>query len=729
MLTGTASDTRCGGCGEPLDTLRAGHVAVLGGEFVYFCGLQCKKQYLRTTASGADLPTAEPPSVSAVAAPAAPVAREAGPPIAKRIRSERRRERTLDGVDVIGMICGVLVPASELVGHAADTVRLPLALTAFAALVARLLRVGRNSADPSTWVVVAPIVGTVVAAAWGWLVADPASAGMASLAGLSCAAALGNGALVMRARLGVDRARATIERRLDVQVRVVRRDAVTNIRAAEVRAGEAVVVEAGERVGVDGVITAGEAQVEPWLDAGVHVFRREGDAIVAGARIVAGRVRVTTAWSGKERAWAKLLSNPATRIDVVAPTARAVRSAVEWGTPIFAALIGLGAFMGNASAPEIVAAMAAAGVAIASSALPSLVGLHFARGHLDALVHGIAYKDANAFERAGATELAVLSARGTVLHGEPEIVAVELVRTPSRAAERASPSAVDETSRVLALAAGAEVGYQHPLAAAILRTARAQGVAPEAVRNASVRAGLGVTAVASNGERLVVGGRAIMLEEKIGGAIADTRIGELESQGRTVLLVALGNRIVGLIALQDGLRIGARAAIQKLLDAGIEPVLLSGEARETCEAIGRSLDIDHIRPEVLPGDRGAAVRALAEGGMAVAVIGHPASDDGALGAADVSVALGAAGAAPSEWAIALAGEDIRSAAEALAIPRAARARIRKAIALGVLPAVVVLLVIGFGVAPLGVAPLSALLGAAVASLEAREYSPAASRRS
>jgi P-type Cu+ transporter len=240
---------------------------------------------------------------------------------------------------------------------------------------------------------------------------------------------------------------------------------------------------------------------------------------------------------------------------------------------------------------------------------------------------------------------------------------------------------------------------------------------------------LGVTAVASNGERLVVGGRAIMLEEKIGGAIADTRIGELESQGRTVLLVALGNRIVGLIALQDGLRIGARAAIQKLLDAGIEPVLLSGEARETCEAIGRSLDIDHIRPEVLPGDRGAAVRALAEGGMAVAVIGHPASDDGALGAADVSVALGAAGAAPSEWAVALAGEDIRSAAEALAIPRAARTRIRKAIALGLVPAVVVLLVIGFGVAPLGVAPLSTLLGAAVASLEAREYSPAASRRS
>jgi P-type E1-E2 ATPase len=215
----------------------------------------------------------------------------------------------------------------------------------------------------------------------------------------------------------------------------------------------------------------------------------------------------------------------------------------------------------------------------------------------------------------------------------------------------------------------------------------------------------------------------MMLEEKIGGAMADARVSELEAQGRSVLLVALGDRLVGLIALQDGLRAGARAAVQTLLDAKIEPVLLSGEARDTCETIGRALDIDHVRPEVLQADRGAEVRALGEGGAVVSVIGHPASDDGALGAADIGVAMGAAGSTPGEWAIAMASDDVRDAAEALAIPRATRMRAWTAIALGCGPGLVAVLAIGFGVAPLASAPLSVLLGAIAVAVHARESAP------
>jgi P-type E1-E2 ATPase len=219
-----------------------------------------------------------------------------------------------------------------------------------------------------------------------------------------------------------------------------------------------------------------------------------------------------------------------------------------------------------------------------------------------------------------------------------------------------------------------------------------------------------------------------MLEEKIGGAMADARVSELEAQGRSVLLVAMGDRLVGLIALQDGLRTGARATVQKLLDTGIEPVLLSGEARDTCETIGRALDIDHVRPEVLPADRGAEVRALAEGGGVIGVIGHPAIDDGALGAADVAVAMGAAGSTPGEWAIALASDDVRDAAEALAIAHTTRTRARVAIALGASPGIAALLGIAFGIAPLATAPLAVLLGAIAVAVHAREASVRAAPR-
>jgi Cu+-exporting ATPase len=299
-----------------------------------------------------------------------------------------------------------------------------------------------------------------------------------------------------------------------------------------------------------------------------------------------------------------------------------------------------------------------------------------------------------------------------VLLGEPEIVAVE-------------PIGAFLLERVLSLAAGAETASTHPFAAAVLRAARTRGVRADHVRNATVHAGLGVTATASTGERLVVGGRAIMLEEKIGVAVVDARVSELESLGRSVLLVALADRVVGLVVLQDGLRAGARAAVQRLLDARIEPVLLSGESRDTCETIGRALDIEHVRPEVLPADRGAEVRALSEGGNVVAVVGHPAGDDGALGAADVAVAMGAAGSTPGEWAVALAGDEVRDAALALAIPHAARDRVRVTIALGATPALIALLTIAFGIAPLAVAPLASLVGAIAVAVYAREAAPRA----
>ena len=125
-------------------------------------------------------------------------------------------------------------------------------------------------------------------------------------------------------------------------------------------------------------------------------------------------------------------------------------------------------------------------------------------------------------------------------------------------------------------------------------------------------------------------------------------------------------------------------------------------------------------PRCLPSERGAEVRALAEGGSVVGVIGHPASDDGALGAADVAVAMGAAGSTPGEWAVALAGDDVRDAAEALALPRATRVRVWTAVALAATPSLAALLTIGFGIAPLAVAPVATLLGAIAVAVHARE---------
>jgi cation transport ATPase len=661
-----------------------------------------------------------PPDARPTLSSGRPAARErtnarATPPAA-RAPWERRSESVTAVVDGLGIVAGVLAPAIGLLGAVAEVARVPLVVFAWAALAVRVQRSRRDPSDPHWLVALAPAGAAVAAAWWAQAVADPRAVSIAVLAGLGCAVAIGVEATVGRSRARVAAAREGVERALDVRVRAIQGDDTIELPASDMRPGEPIVVEAGEVVGVDAIVTAGEARVVPWLGARVEVARREGDPLVAGARVVSNRLRMTTTRSGRERAWVKLLSVPAARIDVAAPTARVLRHIVERGVPVAALLVGMATMATNATPVEILAAMSAAAMAFGAKALVSTVALHFARAHLKALSSGITYKDPRAFERAGSAHLAVLSARGTVLLGEPEIVAVEPIGGGSRESEVGD----GEVARVLSLAAGAETASTHPFAAAILRAARNRAARADDVRNATVHAGLGVTALASTGERLVVGGRAMMLSEKIGVAAVDGRVTELEGQGRSVLLVALGDRLVGLISLQDGLRAGARAAVQRLLDARIEPVLLSGEARDTCETIGRALDIEHVRPAVLPADRGPEVRALGEGGGVIAVIGHPVSDDGALGAADVAIAMGAAGSTPGEWAVALASDDVRDAASALAIPHATRHRVRVAIALGATPGLVALLAVGFGVAPLAIAPVAAFLGAVAVAMHARE---------
>ena len=623
----------------------------------------------------------------------------------------------------VGVALGVLAVVVSLAGEGSAELRLPFALASTALLVVCTGLGRREAGAPAPWFVSGPVVLAACGAVLSVTVHDARAESHAAYVGLAAAAALLVDLLVSRSRRDVTDARARIATALAVGVRVVRGDATADVEAAQVRPGEQVVVEAGEAIGVDGIVAAGDAEIAPWMDSPVVLAKREGDAVVAGATVISGRLRVTATFTGGERAWLKLGHSSAARVDVAAPLVALARRTVERGAPIAALLVGGATYAMNGAWPEVIIAASAGAYAVAGFAAVAAASLAHARGHIAAQRRGIVYKDADAFDAAARAEIAVVCSRGTILLGEPEIVAVEAIGGGStRAASSGSPmrTAPEETARVLSLAAGAEMASNDAFAAAILRAARARGARPENVRSALVHSGLGVTALAPNGDKVIVGSRAFLLNERVSVAIADARATELEAQGRSVLLVALGGRLVGLLALQDGLRPGARAAVQRLHDARIEPVFLSGEARDTCETIARALDIEHVRPEILPADRGAEVRALADGGRIVAAVGHPSSDDGALGAADVSVAMTAAGAAPGEWGVALASDDVRDAALALTVPRACRERAKTATLVAAAAQGISLLGIAFGAAPPALAPIAAVLAAAFALAVVRE---------
>lgn len=612
---------------------------------------------------------------------------------------------------LVGIAAGVLAAMVALVGEAAAPVRLPLALVAAAIVLARAVLVPRDPAVPSPLVVAAPVLLAAGAAVVARVTHAPRAEAHASFVGLASAATLLSAFLVARARHELEAQRRRIVEALDVDANVVNGDVTTARAAAQVKPGEQVVAEAGETLAVDGIVTAGTADVAPWAFAPIVLAKKEGDAVVAGATVVSGRLRVNTTFSGAERAWLKLACDPVARIDVAAPIVAVARRLVERGTPVAGVVVAVAVFASNGAWLDVLVAACAGAFCVGIASAVAVVAMSHGRAHLGALARGIAYKDALAFDTAARVDVAVMCSRGTILRGEPELVAIE------SASGGTTPA---EVERVLSLAAGAEMASTHPFAAAIVGAARTRGVRPENVRSGLKHSGLGVTALAANGDKVIVGSRAFLLQERISVAIADARVNALEAEGRSVLLVAMSGRLVGLLALQDALRQGARAAVQRLHDAHVEPVLLSGEARDTCETIARALEIEHVRPEILPSDRGAEVRALGEGGHVVAALGHPSSDDGALGAADVSIAMGAAGAAPGEWSIALASDDVRDAALALSIARGCRDRAKTTLVIGAAAQALATFTIAFGLAPPAIAPILAVLAAAGASTIPRD---------
>ncbi|MBX3128305.1 MAG: cation-translocating P-type ATPase [Polyangiaceae bacterium] len=731
----------CANCGRPTDPLRAARVAVFGERFRYFCTPDCRRAYDPATTTPLPLPRrtrrgsgdavvverqrdeghelgARRQAAVALARVAPPELQQLEEPL-RRAPPELSADEALDlpQVDPPGRraevptelgnlllllagVGGVLAVALLLTGNspAALTSRLVVAAVATLALTFHVAGGRRDESEIHPAAVLAGPLAALVIALVARVVSASESSSAITLLGLSvacCAAAI---VVSERTRRPLDAEREELELVLQGSARRVVGEDVVETRAVDLRPGEEIMVQEGDVVPVDVTLTAGSTTVAPWWGSRQTVSRGEGDALVAGARVLSGRARGVVAWTGHDRAWLRLTSDPRRRADLLAPLARLGKLLAERGAPVAAGLAALAAYAENQGGLDIALFAVTAQLCLANASLAQIGALSTLAGVLTALRRGIVFRTAQAFDDAGKVAIVAFNARGTLLLGEPEVTNIEPVGDVT-------------AERVLALMAGAEAGSTQPGATAVLRAARARGIRPDGVRSPNHVAGLGVTAIASNGKPLVVGSRALMLRERTSVAMAESQITELEALGRTVVLVALGGRLVGVVGLQDGLRPGARAAVQHLLDIGVEPVLLSGDARETCEAIGRTLDIEHVRPEVLPADRGDEITHLADGGALVAVVGKSPVDDIALSAANVAIALDSAGSSASDWSVQLASDDVRDASLGVRIAHESRRAARAGLLIAALPAAGAALLVALTVVPPALGPPIALAGA------------------
>jgi Cu+-exporting ATPase len=277
---------------------------------------------------------------------------------------------------------------------------------------------------------------------------------------------------------------------------------------------------------------------------------------------------------------------------------------------------------------------------------------------------GVLIRNATALEHAGRLKTLVVDKTGTLTEGKPEVTDV----LPFDGVSRAD---------LLRVAASLEQGSTHPLAHAVLAAARAESMSPEPLVEFSLAAGKGVRGrLTGAGSEALVGSLDYLAEQ---GIVADVATADaLQRAGKTLVGVAVGGRLLGLIALADRVRPTSAVAIARLKRAGIDVVMLTGDNAATAQAVANQVGIVDFRAGVMPSDKADAVRALKSRGIVTGMVGDGINDAPALAAADVSFAIGTGSDIAIEAAdITLMRPDLNAVVDAILLSRTTLAKIRQ----------------------------------------------------
>jgi P-type Cu2+ transporter len=400
----------------------------------------------------------------------------------------------------------------------------------------------------------------------------------------------------------------------------------------ELQIADIVLVRPGARVPADGTVIEGAADVDESMITGEskQVLKGPGTPVVAGTVASGGslRVRVTaigeqTALSGIMRLVAATQAS-ASRTQDLADRAAALLFyvAVASGAVTFV-YWWLSGDKGHAllrtATVLIIACPHALGLAI-----PLVIAISTSLG----AQNGLLIKDRLALERARDLDMVIFDKTGTLTRGSPAVSGIGVAPGTSEAG-------------LLALGAAVEANSEHPLAKAIVEEARRRGVPQLQAANFEALAGRGAQA-SVNGQIIVVGGPRIMAEAKVTAPPeVEQRTIAWASEGKTVLYVIAGGRLLGALATEDEIRPESLEAVAELHRLGIRVAMITGDSRAVADSVARRIGIDEVAAEVLPAEKAEAVKGFQMGGKRVAMVGDGVNDAPALATADVGIAIGA----------------------------------------------------------------------------------------
>ena len=415
--------------------------------------------------------------------------------------------------------------------------------------------------------------------------------------------------------------------------RVVRDGSEADVPTSEVRVGDFVRIRPGERVPVDGVVTEGASTIDESMLTGesLPVEKAPESKVFAGTVNRTGSFLFRAARVGSETALARIVQLVAQAQGSRAPIQRLADRVAAIFVPIVLGIAALTFLAWWAVGPEPAALFALTNaVAVLVIACPCAMGLATPTAIMVATgrgaEHGILVKSAAALELLHRVDTVVFDKTGTLTVGRP--VVTDVVAVPPVA-----------EAEVLALAAAAEQGSEHPLGEAIVARAKERGLALPPITEFTTVPGQGIDALATDG-RVLLGNRMLMEARGIDvGALAG-RAQALAAEGKTAIYLALGGRALGVLAAADVLKPEAAAAVAALKQRGLQVAMLTGDTRLTAEAVARQAGVDRVLAEVLPEDKVREIAKLQGEGRCVAMVGDGINDAPALARADVGIAMG-----------------------------------------------------------------------------------------